>query len=104
MCPDHIFLVDLDSTVFKHGTYEPLPGAHEALLALQKRGTIWFFSCRPPTMWEQVEAAKALPGVMFAGILPKPYASKSYSFIDDKLDISQCDISLQGAVEGEWTL
>lgn len=40
------FFVDLDGTIFKHGTNDPLPGAIDFLRSINKKGHQLFFTTR----------------------------------------------------------
>ena len=88
--PLRVYLVDLDGVVVVPGTKRLLPGVKEYLKELSKEGHIWFFSCwafnrEDLTFLESLE-------VPF-DILSKPYAEE-YVYIDDKLLLDKCNISL----------
>lgn len=78
------YLVDVDGTIFHHGTEEPLDDAIiDKINKLYDEGNqIWLFTCRPPTgVW--VEIARKRVGLRFHGVIHKPLAEE-YIYFDDR--------------------
>lgn len=91
-----IYLIDLDGVIVEQGTQILLPNALEKLKVMSQRGEIWFFSC-----WafnERDLTFLCSLGIPF-GIIRKPFADE-YVFIDDKLKISECNVSLRDFMNG----
>jgi hypothetical protein len=96
-----LYLVDVDNTIFEHGTYTPLPGAVERLRAINKSGArLGLFTARPATWEEMVKISGALPGIHFLYLIHKPWASH-YVIIDDKLDLIASATSLENNARQE---
>ena len=87
-----VYFIDLDDVVTKKGTQDLLPGAKEALDRIAAEGNmIFFFSCWAFDQKDLDFLAQTFP--YFRGYIRKPLADK-YVFIDDKLDLSLCDVKL----------
>ncbi len=81
---DKCYFIDVDNTIFKHGTEEPLSeDVVNKINALYDAGhQVWLFTCRPSSgVW--VQMARKRIGLKFHGVLPKPLADEYY-YIDDK--------------------
>lgn len=81
---DKCYLIDVDNTIFKHGTEEPLSEEIiKKINDLYDQGhQVWLFTCRPSNgVWVQIALKRV--GLKFHGVLSKPLASEYY-YIDDR--------------------
>ena len=86
------YFLDVDDTLLNQGA--PIPEAVKRCNELFDAGhQIWLFTCWPSTR-ESAIRLRSL-GIKFHGMISKPLADQ-YIYVDDKLDVSACGISMNG--------
>ena len=89
MSVEQVLFLDLDGVVVKQGTQEEFrPGVFQDVRQLCRRHDVYFFSCWAFDQKARDFLYREFPGAK--GFIQKPYAERSYAFIDDKLNLIDC--------------